>query len=102
MIDAPAGSCHRDRYAMQRAEHLRSAVGRCPQLITSLGRDGPALRISRPSGAAVRATGHFVPACTSHLIAIGCGRVLLHAGERSAPLYARMGFTPTDELSASL
>lgn len=44
----------------------------------------------------------LVLACMSHLKSIGCGRVLLHAGERSAPLYRRMGFEPTDELSATL
>jgi GNAT superfamily N-acetyltransferase len=44
----------------------------------------------------------LVLTCMSHLKSIGCGRVLLHAGERSAPLYRRMGFEPTDELSATL
>jgi GNAT superfamily N-acetyltransferase len=44
----------------------------------------------------------LVSACMSHLKSLDCGRVLLHAGERSTPLYARMGFKPTDELSASL
>jgi hypothetical protein len=38
----------------------------------------------------------------AHLKSIGCGRVLLHSGERSAALYGRMGFTPTDELAATL
>ena len=46
--------------------------------------------------------GLLVEACMSHLKSLGCGRVLLHAGERSAALYRRMGFTPTDELSAEL
>jgi GNAT superfamily N-acetyltransferase len=44
--------------------------------------------------------GMLVSACMDHLKSVGCGRVLLHAGERSAALYARMGFRPTDELSA--
>jgi hypothetical protein len=38
----------------------------------------------------------------AHLKSIGCGRALLHAGERSAALYRGLGFTPTDELSAML
>jgi GNAT superfamily N-acetyltransferase len=46
--------------------------------------------------------GMLVAACMAHLKSIECGRVLLHAGERSAALYRRMGFMPTDELSASL
>lgn len=46
--------------------------------------------------------GMLVTACLAHLKSIGCGRVLLHAGERSAALYGRMGFRPTDELSATL
>lgn len=46
--------------------------------------------------------GMLVSACMSHLKTIGCGRVLLHAGQRSAALYSRMGFKPTDELSAAL
>jgi GNAT superfamily N-acetyltransferase len=46
--------------------------------------------------------GTLVSACMAHLKSIGCGRVLLHAGERSAPLYERMGFKPTVELSAAL
>jgi GNAT superfamily N-acetyltransferase len=44
----------------------------------------------------------LVSACMAHLKSIGCGRVLLHSGERSAALYGRMGFTPTDELAATL
>jgi GNAT superfamily N-acetyltransferase len=44
----------------------------------------------------------LVSACMAHLKSLGCGRVLLHAGERSASLYARMGYAPTDELSATL
>jgi GNAT superfamily N-acetyltransferase len=46
--------------------------------------------------------GMLVAACMAHLKSNGCGRVLLHAGERSAALYGRMGFTPTDEHSATL
>jgi GNAT superfamily N-acetyltransferase len=46
--------------------------------------------------------GMLVAACMAHLTSIECGRVLLHAGERSAALYGRIGFRPTDELSASL
>lgn len=46
--------------------------------------------------------GMLVSACMAHLKSIGCERVLLHAGERSAALYGRMGFMPTDELSAPL
>jgi GNAT superfamily N-acetyltransferase len=46
--------------------------------------------------------GMLVSACMAHLKSIGCGRVLLHSGERSTDLYRRMGFTPTDELSAAL
>jgi GNAT superfamily N-acetyltransferase len=46
--------------------------------------------------------GLLVKACMSHLKSVGCGRVLLHAGERSNALYSRMGFRPTDELSAPL
>jgi GNAT superfamily N-acetyltransferase len=46
--------------------------------------------------------GMLVAACMAHLKAIECGRVLLHASERSAALYRRMGFSPTDELSATL
>ncbi len=44
----------------------------------------------------------LVAACMSHLKFLGCGRALLHAGDLSAPLYSRLGFVPTDELSASL
>jgi len=44
----------------------------------------------------------LVRACLAHLSARGCGRVLLHAGERSRPLYARLGFAPTDELALAL
>jgi GNAT superfamily N-acetyltransferase len=46
--------------------------------------------------------GMLVSACMEHLKIIGCGRVLLHAGNRSPMLYGRMGFMPTDELSAPL
>jgi GNAT superfamily N-acetyltransferase len=46
--------------------------------------------------------GMLVTACMTHLKRIGCGRVLLHSGERSAALYGRMGFAPTDELSATI
>jgi GNAT superfamily N-acetyltransferase len=44
----------------------------------------------------------LVSACMSHLRARGCGRALLHAGERSVGLYGRMGFRPTGELAAVL
>jgi ribosomal protein S18 acetylase RimI-like enzyme len=46
--------------------------------------------------------GMLVSAGMAHLKSIGCGRVLLHSSERSAALYAGMGFTPTNELSAML
>lgn len=46
--------------------------------------------------------GMLVSACMAHLKSIGCGRVLLHAGDRSAALYGRMGFVATDELGAAL
>lgn len=46
--------------------------------------------------------GMLVSACMAHLKSVGCGRVLLHSGERSAALYARMGFIPTDERSATI
>lgn len=55
----------------------------------------PAQR-GRGTGAAL------VRACLAHLTAAGCGRALLHAGERARPLYARMGFTGTDELAIAL
>lgn len=44
----------------------------------------------------------LVRACVAHLAACGCGRVLLHAGDRSRPLYERLGFVPTDELALAL
>jgi GNAT superfamily N-acetyltransferase len=44
----------------------------------------------------------LVRACLAHLSALGCGRALLHAGERSRPLYERLGFTATDELAVAL
>ncbi len=44
----------------------------------------------------------LVRACLDHLVAQGCGRALLHAGDRSRPLYQRLGFQPTDELARSL
>ena len=44
----------------------------------------------------------LVRACLEHLSARGSGRVLLHAGERSRPLYERLGFEPTDELALAL
>lgn len=44
----------------------------------------------------------LVKACTDHLRSIGCGRVMLHAADRSAPLYGRLGFVPTEELAAPL
>jgi GNAT superfamily N-acetyltransferase len=46
--------------------------------------------------------GLLVSACMTHLKSIGCGRAILHAGERSAVLYGRMGFTSTEELAATL
>jgi ribosomal protein S18 acetylase RimI-like enzyme len=46
--------------------------------------------------------GMLVSACMGHLKDIGCRCVLLHAGGRSATLYRRLGFRPTDELSALL
>jgi ribosomal protein S18 acetylase RimI-like enzyme len=46
--------------------------------------------------------GMLVSACMSHLRNRGCARALLHAGERSSGLYKRLGFKPTDELSAAL
>jgi GNAT superfamily N-acetyltransferase len=46
--------------------------------------------------------GMLVAACMAHLKSIGCGRALLHSGEGSAALYGRMGFKPTEELSATL
>jgi GNAT superfamily N-acetyltransferase len=46
--------------------------------------------------------GMLVSACMSHLRMSGCGRALLHAGDRSAALYRRMGFIPTDEFAAVL
>lgn len=42
----------------------------------------------------------LVAECVSHLRGLGCGRVLLHAEDRSARLYRRMGFAPTNELAA--
>ena len=44
----------------------------------------------------------LVRACLGHLSARGCGRALLHAGEQSRPLYERLGFERTDELSLVL
>ena len=44
----------------------------------------------------------LVRACLDHLVAQGCGRALLHAGDRSRPLYQRLGFQPTDELARPL
>jgi GNAT superfamily N-acetyltransferase len=44
----------------------------------------------------------LVGACVSRLVGIGCGRVLLHAGDRSRPLYQRLGFRPTDELALDI
>jgi GNAT superfamily N-acetyltransferase len=41
----------------------------------------------------------LVTKCTHYLKGQGCGRVLLHAGERARPLYDRLGFQPTDELA---
>lgn len=55
----------------------------------------PASR-GRGTGAAL------VRACLAHLAAAGCGRALLHAGERARPLYDRLGFAPTDELAIAL
>jgi GNAT superfamily N-acetyltransferase len=44
----------------------------------------------------------LVEACLAHLAAAGCGRALLHAGPKSAPLYARLGFTATGEMALPL
>lgn len=44
----------------------------------------------------------LVSACMEHLRSSGCSRALLHAGERSVPLYRRLGFSPTDEFSVAL
>lgn len=41
----------------------------------------------------------LVIAALNHLRAIGCGRILLHTGDRSRPLYERIGFFPTDEMA---
>lgn len=41
----------------------------------------------------------LVTACVRFLAGQGCRRVLLHAGERSRDLYARMGFRATDEMA---
>jgi GNAT superfamily N-acetyltransferase len=41
----------------------------------------------------------LIEACVEHLTGAGCSRVLLHAGERSRPLYERLGFAPTLELA---
>jgi GNAT superfamily N-acetyltransferase len=51
---------------------------------------------SRGTGAAL------VRACVAHLDARGCDRALLHAGDRSRPLYARLGFVPTDEMALAI
>jgi len=40
----------------------------------------------------------LVQSCTDYLASQGCERVLLHAGQKSRPLYSRLGFQPTDEL----
>lgn len=44
----------------------------------------------------------LVEACLAHLAAQGCGRALLHAGPRSLPLYARLGFSETGEMALKL
>lgn len=44
----------------------------------------------------------LVTTCMSHLRTLGCGRVMLHASERSATLYKRLGFEPTEELVSVL
>lgn len=41
----------------------------------------------------------LVRACLDHLAAQGCGRVLLHSGDRSRPVYERLGFAATGELA---
>lgn len=41
----------------------------------------------------------LVRTCLEHLRGEGCGRVLLHTGDRARPLYERMGFAPTDEMA---
>jgi GNAT superfamily N-acetyltransferase len=55
-----------------------------------------------PASRGVGVGAALVRACLDHLSARGCGRVLLHAGERSRPLYERLGFAPTDELALAL
>ncbi|WP_298161749.1 GNAT family N-acetyltransferase [Brevundimonas sp.] len=72
-------------------------------------RKGDAARIGyvwgvyvRPEHRGIGVGAMLVSACMSHLKVSGCGRVLLHAGERSASLYGRMGFMPTEEYSAAL
>lgn len=44
----------------------------------------------------------LVRACVAHLEQRGCSRALLHAGDRSRPLYARLGFVATDEMALPL
>lgn len=44
----------------------------------------------------------LVQTCMQHLKKQGCGRILLHAGERARPIYDRLGFKPTDELALSI
>lgn len=39
----------------------------------------------------------LVGACVTHLTALGCQRVVLHAAEKAAPLYRRLGFERTAE-----
>ncbi|MBK1661001.1 GNAT family N-acetyltransferase [Paracraurococcus ruber] len=56
----------------------------------------------RPGARGRGVGGALVGRCVSHLKGLGCGRVLLHAGARSAPLYRRLGFSPTHELAMPL
>jgi GNAT superfamily N-acetyltransferase len=44
----------------------------------------------------------LVDACTRHLAGQECGKILLHAGAFSRPLYERLGFCPTDELGIAV
>ncbi len=41
----------------------------------------------------------LVSTCVEHLSRWGCQRVSLHAGDRSLPLYKRLGFVDTNELA---
>lgn len=92
--------------AWRGSEPIGSACARPMPAAYPAFRQADALRVGYVWGLYVapaeRAQGlgrRLVEACVAHLTAEGCGRILLHAGLRSASLYARLGFSATGEMA---